>query len=72
MSETYSDRLQQKGWDAEDNGSEVEYYWHDEYEVLRFIVIDGEEFENPDYRDEIDDAYWLADSYRVAERYWRQ
>lgn len=71
MTETFTDRLQQKGWDSEDNGSEVEYYWHDEYNVLRYIEIDGEEFENPEYRDELEDQYWLEDGYRVAERYWR-
>ena len=71
MSDTFTDRLQQKGYDAEDAGSEVEYYWHDEYNVLRFIEIDGEEFENPEYEDEVRDQYWLEDGYRVAERYWR-
>ena len=71
ITDTYSDRLQQKGYDAEDEGQEVEYYWHDEYSVLRYIEIDGEEFENPEYEDELEDAYWTADSYRVAERNWR-
>lgn len=72
IADTYSDRLLQKGYDAEEAGSEVEYYWHDEYSVLRFIEIDGEEFENPEYKEELVDAYWTADSYRVADMYARQ
>lgn len=71
IADTYSDRLQQKGWDAEEAGSEVKYYWHDKYNVLRYIEIDGEEFENPEYEDEFREQYWLEDGYRVAERYWR-
>lgn len=71
MSDTFTDRLQQRGYDAEESGSEVEYYWHDEYNVLRYIEIDGEEFENPEYGDEVRDQYWLEDGYRVAERNWR-
>lgn len=72
IADTYSDRLLQKGRDAEDEGLDVDYYWHDEYSVLRIIEIDGEEFENPKYGEELEDAYWTADSYRVAEMYARQ
>ena len=42
--------------------------WHREYNVIEYIEIDGQEIYNPVYEDEVEDQYWLEDSYRVAER----
>lgn len=71
VADTYSDQLQQRAWDAEDQGSEVFVYWDDVYDVIRYIDIDGEEFENPYFAEEVEAAYWTGDAYRVAENYWR-
>lgn len=68
----YTDYLSDKAFAAEDAGQDVFISWHDTYEVIEYIEIDGEEIYNPDYNEEVLDAYWLMDSYAVAERYARQ
>lgn len=54
--------------EAEESGKDVSVTWHPEYNVIDYIEIDGVEIHNDHYADEVDDAYWLEDSYRVAER----
>lgn len=56
---------------AEEEGREVYVQRHDTFDVIEWIEVDGVETYNDDYVDEVKDAYWTADSYRVAERYWR-
>lgn len=68
----YTDMLRDKAYEAEDNGQDIYIKWHDTYEVIEYIEIDGEEIYNPDYNEEVREAYWLMDSYAVAERYARQ
>ena len=36
------------------------------------MKIDGVETYNFDYVDEVQDAYYAADSYREADKYWRE
>ena len=69
---SYTDMLRDKAYEAEEKGSDVFFNWHDEYSVLESVEIDGEVYENPDYNEEVREAYWLMDSYAVAERYARQ
>lgn len=57
---------------AEDEGKEVFIQWHPEYSVIDYVEIEGVEIENEDYEDEVNDQYWVEDSYRVAERSWRE
>ena len=54
---------------AEDEGKEVYVEWHPEVNVSEDVEIDGEEKHNEEYDDEVRDAYWAEDAYRVAERY---
>lgn len=68
----YTDMLRDKAYEAEDRGQDVYIKWHETYEVIEYIEIAGEETYNPDYNEEVLDAYWLMDSYAVAERYARQ
>lgn len=56
---------------AEDAGREVYIQRHDTYDIIEYLEVDGNEIYNPDYLDEVRDAYWLQDSYDIAERYWR-
>ena len=57
---------------AEDAGREVYVQRHDTYDIIEWIEVDGVELYNEDYDDEVEDQYWLEDSYRVAENYWRE
>lgn len=57
---------------AEDAGREVYIQRHDTYNIIEWIEVDGVEIYNDDYVDEVGDAYWTADSYRVADMYARQ
>lgn len=66
-----SDELEQFAWDSEDAGKAVYVQRHEEYDVIEYVEVDGVEYYNEEYRDELDDAYWTEDAYRVAERYWR-
>lgn len=68
---TRSEELERQAFEAEDNGSEVYVQRHDTYDIIEYLEIDGNEIYNPDYLDEVKDAYWLQDSYNIAERYWR-
>lgn len=56
---------------AEDAGREVYIQRHDTYDIIEWIEVDGVETYNDDYVDEVKDAYWAEDAYRVAENYWR-
>lgn len=54
--------------DAEDAGKDVYVQRHEFSDVIEFVEIDGVEYYNDEYRDELEDAYWVEDAYRVAER----
>ena len=66
-----TEELQEAAWKAEDEGHEVYVQRHDEYDIIEYIEIDGVETYNDDYVDEVRDAYWAEDAYRVADHYWR-
>lgn len=69
---TTTEELQQAAWDAEDAGSEVYVQRHQEFDVIEYIEIDGVETYNPNYVDEVKDAYWAEDAEKVADYYyWR-
>ena len=68
----YTDMLRDKAYEAEEDSRDVYIKWHETYEVIEYVEIDGEEIYNPDYSEEVQDAYWLMDSYSVAEQYARQ
>lgn len=68
-----SEELQRQAYKAEDEGKDFYVHYHGEFqEVIEYIEIDGVETYNEDYEEEIEDAYWLGDSYRAAEGLWRQ
>ena len=56
---------------AEDTGREVYIQRHPDFDVIEWIEVDGVETYNDDYIDEVKDAYWAEDAYRIAENYWR-
>lgn len=56
---------------AEDEGREVYVQRHPDFDVIEWIEVDGVETYNDDYVDEVKDAYWAEDAYRVADNYWR-
>lgn len=67
-----SDKLQDLAWMFEDEGRSV-YVQRDAYTgVIEYIDVDGEEYLNDNYDDEVADAYWLKDSYRAAGHAWRE
>lgn len=65
-----TEALEQFIMDAEDKGCEVSVDWHEDYHIIRRIEVDGTVIENEDYREELEDAYWAEDAYRVAEASW--
>lgn len=67
-----SEELQQMARDAEDEGKDVYVARHEGTGIVEYVEIDGKEYLNPDYVDEVKDAYWAADAERVADHYWRQ
>lgn len=64
-----SEELELLGRRAEDEGKDVYYARHEFYDAIEYVEIDGVETYNPSYKDELQDQYWLEDSYRIAERY---
>lgn len=68
---TTTEKLQQAAREAEDEGREVYVRRHNTYDIIEYVEIDGVETYNDDYIDEVKDAYWTADSYQVADHYWR-
>lgn len=54
--------------EAEYAGKEIYVQYHDKYEIIEYLEIDGAEVYNDDYVDEVREAYWDEDAYRVAER----
>ena len=63
-----TDDLERMAREADLAEKETYIEWHREYNVIEYIEIDGQEIYNPVYEDEVEDQYWLEDSYRVAER----
>lgn len=63
-----SEQLRNMWYAAEDEGKEVFVNVNKGYDVINNIEIDGEQFINESYEDELSDAYWLEDSYQTAER----
>ena len=57
---------------AEDAGREFYVEFHPEFDIIEYVEIDGDVIYNDEYEDEVQDAFWTRDSYRVAEGYWRQ
>lgn len=66
---TRTEELYEMANAAEDAEKEVYVSWVDDSPVIRYIEIDGEEFENDEYKDELNDLYWESDALRVAESY---
>lgn len=65
-----SEELQRLAWESEDAGKDVYVQRNEEYdEVIEFVEVDGVEYLNEEYEDEISDAYWTEDAYRVADSY---
>lgn len=64
--------LREMAWKAEEEGRETYVEYHDEYDIIEYIEIDGVETYNDSFIDEVKDQYWLEDSYKIADRYWRQ
>lgn len=68
---TVSEELEVAVQRAEDAGRAVYVQRHEEYDIIEYIEIDGVETYNEEFDDEVRERYWLEDSYRVADRYWR-
>lgn len=66
------EELQQMAWDAEDEGKDVYVARHDETGIIEYLEVDGREILNPDYADEVKDAYLFADTERAAGLLWEQ
>lgn len=52
-----TEALEQFVRDVEDAGCEVSVDWHDDYWIIRHIVVDGVVIENDDYWGELEDVY---------------
>lgn len=63
-----TDDLERMAREADLAEKETYIEWHPHYQVIEYVEIDGKETYNSVYEDEVQDAYWLEDSYRVAER----
>ena len=63
-----TDDLERMAREADLAEKETCIEWHPHYQVIEYVEIDGKETYNSVYEDEVQDAYWLEDSYRVAER----
>lgn len=63
-----TEALEQFVRDAEDEGKEVYVQGHDDYDVIKYVEVDGVEYLNEDFEEEVEYAYWVEDAYRVAER----
>lgn len=68
-----SEELQRQAFEAGDEGKDFYVHYHGEFqEVVEYIEIDGVETYNENYEEELEDAYWVDDSYRAAEGLWQQ
>lgn len=63
-----TEQLRDLAYAAESEEKEVYIQWHEGLDVIEYVEIDGKELLNENYKDELSDAYWLADSYRAADR----
>lgn len=64
-----TDELNNLYWKAEDSGVDATVYYSDHDEtIIQYVIIDGEEFVN----DRLSDELYDNDSYRFAERDWRE
>lgn len=57
---------------AEDAGQYSYAAYHDEFDIIEYVEIGDDVIYNEDYEEEVREAYWLDDSYRVADRLWRE
>lgn len=63
--------LEAVAFEAEDEGYDA-YIAYDEHDVVRYIEIDGMIYDNEDYDIESEEAFWMRDADRIADRLWRQ
>lgn len=66
-----SEDLQQLAWNEEDEGKEVYVYRH-ESGIIEYIEVNGKEYVNPTFMDEVRDAHETESGYRMAEKYWQE